>query len=95
MSEATQAEGVFEQEDAPQGGGGDEEGVDAVEDAAVAREQGPGVFDADAALNGGFEQVAKLSGEIDDDRKQDGLPDGFEDVEHGVAAGGERIRRGR
>ena len=37
---------ILEEEDEPEDGGGEEEGMDAVEDAAVAREHGAGVFDA-------------------------------------------------
>ena len=44
-----------EDEGAP---GGEEEGVDAVEDAAVARDEMAGVFDSVAALEHGFEEVA-------------------------------------
>ena len=38
--EAAEAEGVFEEEDEPEDRGGEEEGVDAVEDASVAGEHG-------------------------------------------------------
>ena len=45
-------------EDVPEDGCGEEEGVDAVEDSAVAGEHGAGVFDACSALDGGLEEVA-------------------------------------
>ena len=56
--EAAEAEGVFEEESKPEDGSGEEEGVDAVEDASVAGKHGAGVFDACSALDGGFEEVA-------------------------------------
>jgi hypothetical protein len=56
--EAAEVEVVFEEEEEPEDGGGEEEGVDAVEDAAVAGEHGAGVFDACAAFDGGFEEIA-------------------------------------
>ena len=58
---------VLEEEYVPEDGGGKEEGVDAVEDAAVAGEEGSGVFDVGAALDGGFEEVAELGGDVEDD----------------------------
>ena len=48
----------------PQGGCGEEQGVNAVQDAAVAGKQGAGVFDAGGAFEGGFGEVAHLGGEI-------------------------------
>ena len=64
--EATEAEGVFEEEDVPEDGCGEEEGVDAVEDATVSGEHGSGVFDSCAAFDGGLEQVAQLGGDVED-----------------------------
>jgi len=89
--EAAQAEGFLEEEGEPEDGGGEEEGVDAVEDAAVAGEHGAGVFDAGAALDGGLEQVAELGGDVEDGGEGEGLPDGLGDVDEGVAVGGELV----
>ena len=49
---------VLEDEDEPEDGGGEEKGVDAVEDAAVSGKHGAGVFDACATFNGGFQEVS-------------------------------------
>ena len=66
---------VLEEEGEPEDGGGEEEGVDAVEDAAVAGEHGAGVFDACAAFDGGFEEVAELGGDVEDRGEEEGLPE--------------------
>ncbi len=52
-------------------------------------EHGAGVLDAGAALDGGLEEVAELGGDVEDGGEEEGLPDGFGDVDEGVAAGGE------
>ena len=70
-------------DDEPEDGGGDEEGVDAVEDAAVAGKDGAGVLDACAAFEGGFEEIPELRGGVEDDGEDDEEPPGF----HGVQAG--------
>ncbi len=62
--EAAEGEVVADGDDEPEDGGGQEEGVDAVEDAAVAGEEGAGVFDACAALERGFEEVSELGGGV-------------------------------
>lgn len=49
---------VPQQKGVPQDGGGEQEGVDAVEDAAMAGKEGSGIFDAGAAFDGGFQEVA-------------------------------------
>ncbi len=85
--EAAEAEVVLEEEDEPEDGGGEEEGVDAVEDAAVAGEHGAGVFDACAALDGGFEEVAELGGDVEDGGEEEGLPERLGDVEEWCCRG--------
>src|SRR6266851_9572462 len=75
--EAAEAEIVLEEEDEPEDGGGEKQGVDAVEDAAVAGEHGAGVFDACAALDGGFEEVAQLGGDVEDGGEEERLPEGL------------------
>src|ERR1700736_134683 len=50
----------------PDNGNGQDEGVDAIEDAAVAGEYGAGVFHADAALVSGLEKIADLASDIAD-----------------------------
>ena len=74
---------VFDDEREPEDGSGEEQGVDAVEDAAVAGEHGAGVFDAGAALEGGLEEVAELGGDVEDDGEEQGLPAGLGGVEEG------------
>ena len=56
--EPAEAEGVFEEEHTPQDGCGEQQRVDAVEDAAVAGQHGAGVLDAGAALDRRLQQVA-------------------------------------
>jgi len=56
--EAAEVEVVLDDEGEPEDGGGEEEGVDAVEDSAVAGEHGSGVLDAGSALDGGLEEIA-------------------------------------
>lgn len=46
---------VDEDEVVPDDGDAEDQGVDAVEDAAVAGEEGAGIFDAGGAFAGGFE----------------------------------------
>ncbi|MCU1319496.1 MAG: hypothetical protein JWP98_1014 [Edaphobacter sp.] len=82
---------VLEDQGEPEDGCGEEEGVDAIEDAAVSGEHGSGVFDTGSTLDGGFEEVAQLSCDVQDRGEQEGLPDGLGDVEEKVAAGGEEI----
>lgn len=89
--ETAEADGVFEDQGVPKDGGGKKEGVDAVEDAAVTREEGAGVLDAGAALDGGLEQIAELGGDVEDGGKGEGLPDGFADVQQEIAADGEDV----
>jgi hypothetical protein len=55
--EAAEVEVVFEEQGEPEDRSGEEERVDAVEDATVAWEHGAGVFDASTALDGRLEQV--------------------------------------
>ncbi len=86
-----QPEIVLEQEDVPEDGCCEEQGVNAVEDAAVAGEHGAGIFDARAAFDGGFEKVAGLGGYVEDDGEQQRLPEGLRDVEEEVVAGGEGV----
>ena len=66
-------------------GAASEESVDAVEDAAVAGEDGAGVFDAGAALEGGLEEVAELGGGVEDDGEDEEDPPGLGGVEPGEA----------
>src|ERR1700677_4303531 len=89
--EAAEVEVVFEDEDEPEDGSGQEQGIDAVEDAAVAWKDGAGVFDACAAFDGGFEEVSKLGGDVEDCGQEEGLPDGLGDVKEGVATCGESV----
>jgi len=89
--EAAEVEVVLEDEGEPEDGCGQEEGVDAVEDAAVSGEHGSGVLDACSALDGGFKEVAQLGCDVQDRGEEEGLPDGLGDVEEEVAAGGEEI----
>ena len=56
--------GIDEDEVVPDHGDAQDEGVDAVEDAAVAGEEAAGIFDAGGALTGGFEEVAHLSCDV-------------------------------
>jgi hypothetical protein len=49
----------------PQGGGGQEQGVDAVEDASVAWQHGAGILYAGAALDSRFDQIAGLGEDIE------------------------------
>ena len=73
--EAAEAKVVLEEEDVPEDRSGKEEGVDAVEYAAVSGEHSAGVFDACSALDGGLEEVAELSGDIEDCGQQERLPE--------------------
>ena len=50
--EAAEAKVVLDEEGEPEDRRGEEEGVDAVEDASVAGEDGAGVFDACSSLDG-------------------------------------------
>jgi len=58
---------VDEDEVVPDYGDAEDEGVDAVEDAAVTGEQAAGIFDACGAFAGGLEEVAHLSGDVAED----------------------------
>jgi len=58
----------------PQDGSGEQEGVNAVEDTAVAREQGSGVLDAGRTLERGLSQIAHLGGEVDDGGEDEPVP---------------------
>ena len=53
-------------EESEEEGGGEEEGVDAVEEAAVAWDGGAHVFDADVAFDEGDGEVAELCADADD-----------------------------
>lgn len=59
----------------PDYGYGEEHGVDAVEHASVAGQDGAGVFDSRSSFYEGFDQVAELGGEIDDRRERDYGPE--------------------
>src|SRR5580658_148831 len=83
--EASECEELADDEDEPQDGGGQEQGVDAVEDAAVAGEQGAGVLDAGPALEGGLEEVAELGGGVEQDGEEHPLPPGSVGVQAGEA----------
>src|ERR1035441_4018356 len=50
----------------PQRWSGQQQGVDAVQDAAMAGQQGTGVFDAYGTLERGLGQIAHLRSHIDD-----------------------------
>src|SRR5271170_820967 len=89
--EAAEAEVVLEEEDEPKDWSGEEKGVDAVEDAAVTGKHGAGVLDACAALDGGFEEVAQLGGDVENRGEDEGLPERLGDVEECVAAGDEDV----
>ena len=54
-------------------------------------EHGAGVLDASAALYGGFEEVAELSGDVEDGGEEESLPERLADVDGEVAACGEEI----
>ena len=75
--EAAEGEVVADSDDEPEDGRGDEEGVDAVEDAAVAGEDGAGVFDSGTALKGGLEEIAELSGGVEHDGEDEEDPPGL------------------
>ncbi len=83
--EAAEGEVVADGDDEPEDGGGDEEGVDAVEDAAMAGEEGAGVLDAGTALEGGLEEVAELGGGVEGDGEEEEDPPGLGGVEAGEA----------
>src|SRR5579871_730711 len=89
--ETAQAEGVLEQEDEPKDGGGKQKSIDAVENASVAGEHGAGVLDACSTLDGGFQEVAELGGDVQDAGENEGLPERLGDVEEKVAAGREEV----
>ena len=55
---------VDEDEVVPDDGDAEDEGVDAVEDAAMAGEEATGILHASGAFAGGFEEVAHLSGDV-------------------------------
>src|SRR6185437_16417099 len=63
-----------EREQEPDDRGAGEQRVDAVEDAAVAREQGAHVLDGQVALDHGFGQVAENGGGERRDARDDALP---------------------
>src|SRR5262245_13011118 len=56
--------------------GGKEQGVDAVEHASVAGEDCAGVFYLGAALDKRFDQIAKLSGDVEDYCEENDRADG-------------------
>ena len=60
----------------------------------MAGEHGAGVFDACAAFDGGFEEVAQLGGNVEDCCEEEGLPERFGDVQDGVPAGDESVGDG-
>jgi hypothetical protein len=91
LLKAAQPQGVFDDESQPENRGCEEQGVDAVEDAAVAGEHVSGVFDAGSAFDCGFEEIAELSGNVEYCGEDEGLPDGLGDVKDEVSAGGEEI----
>ena len=72
---------VDEDEVVPDDGDAEDEGVDAVEDAAVAGEEAAGIFYASGTLAGGFEEVAHLTGDVAENgheeemRKRNGEPE--------------------
>src|SRR5438552_13531711 len=57
-------------------GGGEEEGVDAIEDASVAAEEPSRVLHLHVALQHRLEQVAREGGDDDDQTQHERLPDG-------------------
>src|SRR5581483_4035321 len=65
---------------------GEEQRVDAVEDAAVTREERAGILYARAALDHGFDEVADLGDRVEHGGKHDSVP------EHRRAEGGARGR---
>ena len=89
--EAAEAEVVLDEKDEPEDWSGKEQSVDAVEDAAVARKEGAGVFDACATLDSGFQKITELGSNVEDCGEDESLPEGFGDVEDGVAASGEGV----
>lgn len=64
--------------------GSQQEGVNAVENAAVARKEGAGVLDAGRAFEGGLDQIADLCGDVDGSREREpvGVAVGIEEPGH-------------
>ena len=89
--ESTETEVVLYQQDVPEDWCCEKEGVDAVEDSTVSGEHGAGVFDSCSALDGGLEEITNLGGDVEDDGKDEGLPERLSDMEDGVAAGREPV----
>src|ERR1700761_2455276 len=75
-SETSECEELADDEDEPEDGRGQEEGVDAVEDAAVAGEEGAGVLHLCATFQCGLEEVAELGGTVEQDGEESPLPPG-------------------
>src|SRR5579875_766030 len=84
--------GGAEHEDVPEDGGGEQKGIDAVEEAAVTGQEGAGVFDADAAREGGLGEGAELGGDVEENGQEKELPPrpgGVKTGEGGVVEGEE------
>src|SRR5260370_30875054 len=58
--------GIHENQVIPDDGDAEDEGVNAIEDATVAREKAAGVLHASAAFVGGFEEIAHLARDVAD-----------------------------
>src|ERR1035438_7976477 len=78
----------------PEHGSGEQQGVDAVEDAAVAGEQVAGVLDAGRTLESGLGQISDLRGDVDQDGKSQPVPEVFRVREPNlIPLGGKEMRQ--
>src|SRR6202522_175871 len=59
----------------PEDWGGQQQGVNAVENATMTGKEGAGIFDANRALEGGLGKIADLGGDVDGDGQHQPVPE--------------------